>query len=582
MASLQLSGLASGFDWKTFVDQLISLERTSGDRMEDEMADNQIKLTALGAVETRINSLRDATKALDSESLWGGKAATSSASGWGVSAGSSASSGSYVFNVTQRAEAAVWRGASDIGSALAPDDDVSGVTLASLGTAIAPTAGVFTVNGARVTVGLGDSLEDVFANIASATGGAVTAAYDSAQDKVTLTAGSGAVVLGSATDTSNLLTALRLSNNGAGSVSSAGKLGATSGSATLANARLSTAITAVDGAGAGTFSLNGVEIAYNVNTDSLASVISRINASGAGVTASFDSGSDRVSLVNTKTGDLGFSLSEAAGGLLGALGLTSAAGAVLERGKNARFTIDGGATLESASNNLDSSVHGIAGLSVTAPEAGGSTTVKIAADTTASRAKIDAFISSFNSLQSYIDSQTRVTSSNGKVTSATLSSNREIQNWTGQLRSAVFASVPGLSSTLSRLDHLGIDFSGTDATLVVKDSTKLETALAERPSEVAALFRQSSTGLVARMESLFTSYVGAFGGGGLLGGQKSTVTRANESLTKQIADLDRRLTQRRSQLESGFIAMEQAQSLIQQMQSTLTNAFPTTSSSSKK
>ena len=560
---------------------MIGLERSAATRMEAEIATNQMKLTSLSGVETRIGDLRKAMTALDADGLFEERAATTTAAGWAVAAGTTTAPGSYVFNVTQRATPAAWKGAGGLGAAIAESSDVSGVTLASLGTALAPTAGVFTVNGARVTVALGDSLQEVFDGISTATGGVVTAAYDAATDKVTLSSGSGPVVLGSATDTSNFLQALRLSNNGAATTTSSAALGAISATATLAGARLPTAITAVDGAGAGSFTLNGVQIAYNVNTDSLNQVMARINASSAGVTASYDAAEDRVVLFNRTTGDVGFSLNEAPGGLLGALGLTTSAGASLERGKNAQFTLNGGAVLSSASNTLDEKAHGVSGLSVTAPEAGGAATVTVAADTGAVRTKIDAFVSAFNSLQSYIDSQTKVTSSNGKVTAATLAGNREIQNWTGQLRNAVFASVPGLSATLSRLDHLGIDFSGTDANLVVKSASKLEAALKERPTEVAAFFRQANTGMVDRLESLFTSYVGAFGGSGLLGGQRTGLTASNTSLTKQIADLDRRLEQRRAQLEAGFIAMEQAQSTIQQMQSQLTNAFPSGSSSKK-
>ncbi|MCU0793102.1 MAG: flagellar filament capping protein FliD [Opitutaceae bacterium] len=581
MSSLQLSGLASGFDWKTFVDQMIGLERSSGGRMEAEIATNQMKLTALSGVETRIGDLRKAMAALDVDGLFEGRSATSSATGWSVSAGSTASPGTYAFNVTQRATAAAWKGAAGLGASITDSADVSGVTLASMGTALAPTAGVFTVNGARVTVALGDSLQDVFDNISTATSGDVTAAYDPGTDKVTLTSGSGPVVLGSATDTSNFLQALRLSNNGAASTTSSAALGAISPTATLSGARLPAAITAVDGSGAGSFTLNGVSIAYNVNTDSLNQVMARINASSAGVTASYDAAEDRVVLLNRTTGDVGFALSEAPGGLLGALGLTTTAGASLERGKNAQFTVNGGPVLSSASNTLDEKAHGVSGLSVTAPEASGATTVTVAADTGSVRTKIDAFIGAFNSLQSYIDNQTKVTSSNGKVTAATLAGNREIQNWTGQLRNAVFASVPGLSATLSRLDHIGIDFSGTDANLVVKSASKLETALKERPSEVSAFFRQSTTGMADRLEALFTSYVGAFGTSGLLGGQRTALTKTNASLTQQIADLDRRLEQRRSQLETSFIAMEQAQSTIQQMQSQLTNAFSVGTTSKK-
>jgi len=577
MASLQLSGLVSGFDWKSFVDEMITYERSPATTMQAEISTNQLKLTSLSGIQTRVGDLRAAAKALNSDGVFDSRSASASDSGWSASATSGTPAGSYAFNLVRRATASTWNGAADIGSPLAASADVSGLTLASLGTALAPTAGEFTVDGKRVAVALSDSLQEVFDKISAATGGAVTAAYDPAADRVTL-AGSGPVVLGSVTDSSNLLSALRLANNGTANVTSSARLGAASTGATLANARLATAVTAVDGAGKGSFSLNGVSIDYNVNTDTLASVVSRINASAAGVTASFDPLGDRLTLVNNSTGDLGVALDEAAGGLLGALGLTPASGATLTRGLDAQFTVNGGATLTSKSNTLGAEAHGIAGLSVT-PDEAGAATVTVANNTALMRTRINTFISTFNSLQDYIDNQTKVTSANGKVTSATLGDNREVQNWAAQLRSAVFNAVPGLEGAIARLDHLGIDFNGTSSTLAIKDSAKLEAALAQKPDQVSAFFRQASTGFSARLESLFTSYVGSFGDTGLLAGQRTNLTNRNAALTQQISDLDRRLEQRRAQLETGFIAMEKAQSTIKQMQSQLTNAFPTTTSS---
>ncbi len=575
MNSLQLSGLVSGFDWKSFVDQIISLERTPATSLQTEINRNLQKATALGGVESRLTELREASAALNSDGVFNARAATVTGAGWSASADGAAATGTYSFAVSQAATTSRLLGSANIGRPIAATSDVTGVTLAALGTGAALTGGEFTVNGARVTVDLAGSLDALFTRISTATGGAVTAAYNPATDKIELNSASP-IVLGSTTDSSNFLNVTRLANNGTGSVASGSALGTVTPGSTLAGARLSTAITAVDGSGNGSFAINGVNIAYNVNTDTLNSVVTRINAASTGVTAAFDVANDRVTLTNSTTGDLGIGVSESAGGLLGALGLTG--GGTLARGLNTEFTVNGGPTLTSMGNALTSDSHGIAGLTVN-PAGGGTQVVNIAADTASARTKIDTFINKFNAVQDYIESQTKVTSAGGKVSTSTLSDNREIQNWTKQLRSSVFSAVPGLSTSLSRLDHLGIDFSGTAATLAVKDSIKLTAALRDRPGEVSALFRQSSTGISARLDALFTSYLGNLGSGGLLGAQKTNLTNSNTSLTQQIADIDRRLIQRRAQLEAGFIAMEQAQSLIKQMQSQLTSAFPEKKSS---
>jgi flagellar hook-associated protein 2 len=579
-----IAGLASNFDWKSFVDQIISLEGAGVNRLRTEQATNNSRGSALSTLNTRLETLRTAANDLGATNTFGGRTARLAASNttWSTSAAAGATAGTYAFNVTQTATAARQRGVADIGRSLAPTSDVSGLVLGTLDTAVPPTAGEFTINGARVNVTLADTLQDVFTKIATATGGQVTGSYDPGTDRVALTAATGAIALGAANDTSNLLGALRLANPTPASniVNSGGPLGTTDTAVPLTSARLRAAITAVDGTGAGSFAVNGVNIAYNVNTDSLATVLGRITDSAAGVGATYDAVGDRVILTNKVTGDLGVALQEGAGGLLGALGLATAGGD-LTRGQNALFTINGGDVLTSTSNTLTSASHGITGLTVGVTGAGADT-VTVASDTSGMRAKIDTFIKSFNDVQSYLETQTRVTSANGRVTSALLAGNREVQNWGSSLRQQVFATVPGLSGALSRLSDLGVDFTGVEAQLSVRDSAKLEQALANRPAEVAEFFSRAGTGFATRLDSYVDSLLGGTGVGadnGLLGKQRQNLTKANESLDTQIATLQRQLEQRRAQLETGFIAYESATQRINQMQQQLNSALGTNSRS---
>ncbi|MCS6245319.1 MAG: flagellar filament capping protein FliD [Opitutus sp.] len=573
---MQLSGLVSGFDWKTYVDTIINLERTPAKKLQTEIETNSDKAAALDGVGTMLTSLNTAITALNTDGVFDARTASTSGTGWAATAASTAAPGSAAFTVTQLATAAKLTSTNDIGNDIASSSDVSGVSLANLGTGTALTAGVFTVNGSRVTVDLGSSLADLFTAIGTATAGKVTASYNATDDKITLAnsnpLNTTPIVLGSSTDTSNFLSITRLANNAGTSITSSTKLGAANPTATLANARLKTPISGVDGSGNGSFTINGVAIAYNTGTDTLNSVVNRINAASAGVTAAFDPITDKVSLQNTSTGDLGFSLADTTGTFLSSLGLTS--GATLTSGLNAQFSVNGGATQTSMSNTLTADTHGITGLSLTTTSLG-TQTVSVAADTTSVRTKIDAFINSFNAVQSFIDTQTKVTSTNGKVTTSTLSDNREIQSWGPSLRKNIFAAVPGLSSTMSQLSHIGIDFSGTSSLLSIKEPAKLDAALKERPTEVSAMFRQSSTGIFARLNTLLDSFNGGtLGTGGILAKQKTGLTTSNTSLTTQIADIDRRLVQRRSVLEASFIAMERAQSLIKSSQSQIASITP--------
>ena len=580
MASLQLSGLVSGFDWKSFVDQIMELNRAPITKLQVEKNSNTSKLSVLDSLSTRMAELQTASRALKADGLFSGRtaASTATASTWTTTASSGTAAGAYTFAVSQLATTSTRTGSSDIGLGLAATSDVSGVTLASMSTATAVTAGVFSVNGAQVTIALTDSLQDVFTKISTATSGAVTASYDAGTDKISLASGS-AIVLGASNDTSNFLSVTRLANNGTGAIASGTALGATSLTAPLASSRLRNSITAVDGSGNGTFSVNGVSVAYNINTDSLSTVLGRINSSTAGVTATYDSAADRVVLTNKNTGDLGLSVSETAGGFLDAVGLST--GSTLARGKNALFTLNGGATLTSTSNTLSAASHGITGLSVTATT-DTTQTINVTSATTGMRSAIDDFIKKFNMIQTYIDDQTKVTSANGKVTAALMSNNREIQSWSTTMRSTAFAAASGVTGSIQRLDHLGIDFMSSSSQLVVKDPAKLEAALRDNPADVEAFFKTASTGFAAKFDAFTSSLLGTSGTGstGMLGAQKDTLTKGSKSIDTQIATIERQLVSERSRLEASFIAMEQAQATIKQMQAQLTNAFGASSSSS--
>jgi flagellar hook-associated protein 2 len=583
MTAINTTSLASSltgntFDWQTFVNTIIEIDRAPITKLETEQSLNSDKIEALGVIKTDLQDLQTATKALGASSLFAGRTVTSSTSGsnWTLTAASGATAGAYTFNVTQLATASTRNGSSDISSAISATSNVSGVTLATMPTATAIKAGTFTVNGATVTIALTDSLQNVFDKISTATSGAVTASYNQGTDTISLSAASE-IVLGGANDTSNFLAATQLANNGTGTITSTNSLGAASTTATLVNARLKSAITAVDGSGNGSFNINGVTIAYNVNTDSLSSIISRINSSNANVTASYDNASDRMVLTNKTTGDIGFGLSEAAGGFLDAVGLSmTSSGAATTRGKNALFSINGGSTLSSQSNTLDSSVTGITGLTVKAGSTG-SQTITVASDTASMKTAIQNFVDKYNVVQSYIDLQTKITVKNGTLTTSTLSSNRDVDSWAANLRGKAFAAVSGLSGTITRLADLGIDFSSTSRLLTVKDSGKLQTALETKTADVEAFFGTATTGFAAVMNTSLNKLTGSEGSTSAVSTISDRLLNNNANIDKQIAQIERQLEAEKARLTAGFQAMQAAQSSAQSIIKTLQNSFDNSS-----
>jgi flagellar hook-associated protein 2 len=450
MAGLQLSGLASGFDWKTFTDSVMEMERAPARRYQAEQAKNDNKKSQLSSLGPKLSSLQTAMNALSSSTLGAGRKVVNESS-------------SAVVKATVSS-------ATPVGT--------YGVQVTTLATASRLTGGVAAQPGATYAGTL---------NIKSTAAGVPT--------PITITA----------------------------------------------------------------------------DMD-VADIVAAINDSEAGVTAICNKAGTQIVLTNQVTGagnDIVVT-DESAGALKGILGLNPTPTTATDT----TFTING-LGFTSADNTLSSDDHGIAGLSLKADAVMTSAeTLTVSADASGMRSKIDAFVSSFNSVADFIEISTSYTTKAGKTTAGPLADNREIQAWLRQLRSTAFGA-PAFGA-ITNLSALGLDFSSSDSRLTVTDSTKLDAALTAHASDVAKFFNNTatgSTGLATAFVTKLDAYIGTDGTTGQLNTKLETYTKANTALDGQIANLDRYLAQRRSQLEAGFMAMETAQSKMTQMQTQLTQAF---------
>ena len=571
---LGLSGLASGFDWRSLVDQLAQVERAPQSRLRTEQ--NQIlnRNNAYGTIKTQLGVLQNRVTTLKEPSFFDSRlAATGDSTIATASVVSGAALGTYTFNISQLASAARRLGSTNAGAALAPSNDVSALTVGAAGFSSAVTDGKFTVNGKQISIASTDTLQAVFTRINTETGGNVTASYDSGTDRISFTAASGEVVLGSATDTSNFLGVSRLYNNGTGSVSSGSALGGVRLSGSLASANFGTAVSD-GGSGSGKFKVNGVEIAFSASTDSVQNVLDRINASAAGVTAAYDAVNDRFSLTNKTTGDVGVALEDVTGNFLAASGINGGTSS-LERGKDLRYTVNGGATLSSRSNTIDSDSSGITGLSVTALKEGSSTSVTVSSDKSRIRSVIQSFLDDYNRAQSTIDTQTASsTNATGKVTAGLLASQGDASEIASKLRSITFNQSTGLSGTLNSLSKIGIDSSGESNSLSVEDSEALDTAINDNLSELKSLFTNSTNGIAIKLASYLDSTIGDEG---TLITRQDALTKQSSAIDTQVTDLEKRVQTNRQRMIDSFVQMETIQQTINQQLKYLQQRFPSTS-----
>lgn len=562
MEQFNVAGLASGFDWNAMVDQLMAIERIPQRRLREEQTKNTEKVDALATLEDKLGKLRANVTSLKTGSLFNTKAVTLSDDSLNItaSASTSAAKGNFEIAVSQLATTTKRLGATDVVANMG--DETSLVSSLRLASDI--EEGTFSVNGQTVTVGATDTLQDVFDAISTATGGVVSASYDSLTDTVSLDSASGELQLGAEDDSSNFLAAMKLhqlevtdGGGGTATVSSRGALGVVDTSDTIANSGIGGPIT-----GAGTFHVNGVAIDFDADNESMSALMQRVNSSAANVTMSYDSTTDQFRLVNNETGAYAMNVADSGNGLLAAIGLTGAA----DVGKDLQFSVDGGATRTSRSNSIGSEEHGIEGVTV---EAGGlgTQTVTVAQDSSELAEKVNGFISAFNDVQDFIAEKTKISVNDGEVTAGVLAGNREISALDSRLRSLAFGAVDGLADgSLFRLEHLGIDFISGTSKLEIKDSAKLEDALSNELSTLEEFFSSAEGNLGGRLDDFMGNYLQS---DGIMDTMSSRFTSRNTEIDEQIKEMERRLEFKRESLVAGFIAMETAQSNLSSQSSAL-------------
>ena len=569
---LGLSGLASGFDWKSLVNQLSDVERAPQKRLRSDQSLIQNRNQAYGSVKTQLNVLKNRLDNLSSDSvLQARKASVSDTSILTATAASGVSTGTYELNITQLATASKTLGTSGVGGNLYPTNTVDSGSLSTKGFSPAISAGTITVDGHQITVDPAvDTLQDVFTRINTATGGNIQGSYNSSTDKVSLTntgtPGSG-LVIGSATDSSNFLTVARLSNNGTDSIESASSLGSITPANVLSSANFQTAVSD-GGAGAGEFKINGVSIAFNASSDSVQNLMDRINASAAGVNMSYDRVNDQFTLTNKVTGNLGVAVEDVTGNFLAAAGLAS--GSTFIAGNDALYTINGGSVLNSHSNTLTEETTGIEGLSIALLKTGTST-ISLASDTSAIKGAIKNFIEDYNRAQSTIDSLTSSsTDSAGKVTRSTLAGDTDANEIASKLRAISYNQATGLTGTLNSLAKIGIETTGTTDQLKLENEAALDNAIANNLSELKTLFNDPDKGIATKLKAYLEKTIGEDGS---LITRQDALTKQSSAIDTQVTDLEKRVQSNRQRLIDSFVQMETAQQTINQQLKFLQQRF---------
>jgi flagellar capping protein FliD len=332
-SDLRLTGLASGMDWQPIVDKLLELEAIPKTRLESQKAENEAKVSDLGVLKSQLDALKSASSALQDESLFNARSVRIKTADSGLTATASTGSltGDFSVEIETLATSTEISSRNRTNHRLADSINLSD-KLSDLPLHSSITTGTFTISGKTYNINSTDiTLQELMDQINASEGGVngvnpegdntgVTISYDPALDKMFLDSGinsgdsSNLMVLGSSTDTSNFLQAMKFFGDPvAGEVYSNHALGSIDMTVSLANANFSNAFSGLT-SGLGNFFIGegegAVRIDYDVNNDSLASVIDRVNDSSANVFMYYDPVGDRFVVRNERTGSVGIVMHE--------------------------------------------------------------------------------------------------------------------------------------------------------------------------------------------------------------------------------------------------------------------------------
>ncbi len=352
----------------------------------------------------------------------------------------------------------------------------------------------------------------------------------------------------------------------------------------------------VDAAGAGTDSftvtVNGqsqdVSVALTAgetNSAVISAVASAINSAfasatdGDGVTANAladTSTTSKLVLQSDSTGETyAMTLSDDTNGgtLLETLGINSPSAATSTTGGyiyapsalEAQLTVDGvGITRDS--NTISDVLKGIT-LNLVGQQASGANPVNlvVSADTDAISAEVQNFVTNYNTLLSYLNSETAVTVSDGTATAGPLSNQPMYESLIGTLRSTVSAAVPDTGSTaVQTLADAGIT-QGSDGTLTL-DTGTLDQALSSNPTAVAALFN-STNGIANQVNTVLTPFTKA---AGIMAAESNNTTAQIASLNATIKQMNAAAAVKENQYINEYSQLQALQSKTAEQQSYMT------------
>jgi flagellar capping protein FliD len=367
----------------------------------------------------------------------------------------------------------------------------------------------------------------------------------------------GVTSMGSSGNTSNLLSALGLSNAkiNAGSVTGIQNLSSPKKTALLSSI----------GVTGTSLTINGKEITFAPNTDTIDQLIQKINNDGdVKAKASYDTLNGTFNLKNTQTGALSIPLSSGNSNILSIFALNDE-----DLGDNAEFQIstqNNGETLVSNNNTVSGIIAGINLELKAITEANAPVKVTISEDSSSYKSRLDAVLKQINDTLSFARGMKnrigkRLDSSIKALLGTSLSSSDP-----NRYKSLVDI---GFKSTLSVVDNKfsGYSLDGSFSTALTKDPNAVNKLLYGKTDSEIPPFDNGSSGILVQLDSLLDTYVNS--STGIIQAMSSTFDSRQKTLDSSLVrannsvdDYEARLTKQYSRLDSLNAEMKQQEAAV--------------------
>lgn len=502
----RITGLVSGLDTETLVEQLMAAERIPLEKLQQKKQLAEWKMDAYREITSALRIFNDkyfdylnpSTNMLSQSTYIKYSAASSDTSVVGVTASSSAEAGTHTMIVNKLATAAVYKSASSVTKA---------ITAAAAADFDAAAGKSFTLNvdGTATTITMDESITDMGSLQA-----AIDKAIGSGKVKVADTNGDGTGYLVIGTVENSGVSSITLSDGTDGALSSLGFSSdvsltnrlSTSDTLETISQKMKNAIT-FDDNGKISFEINGTGFEFD-KTTTLSTMLNKINSSGAGVTMKYNSNSDTFTITAKETGAGDkIKFGESAGTFLASAGITS-----YTAGEDAEVILDG-EKLTRSSNSITQDGVTYRLLKESSEEQ----TITVSMDTDAIYDQITAFVKDYNELIDTISnklsedydrdyppltdaekeemSEDEIALWEKKAKTGLLENDATLEKLLYSMRTALYESVSGVGSSLTAI---GITTSSNyeEGGKLEINADQLRKAIENDPEGVMNLFSKPS------------------------------------------------------------------------------------------